>query len=290
MNLKIIIILPVHNRREITRKFLECLNDQTYKNWHLIMVDDGCTDGTVEMAESIIKNITVLKGNGNLWWAGSLQMAYNYLKKNRIFSQDDIICIMNDDTLIKNDYLLTAADVFSKSKGISIIVPSIAINNSNGEISSIGEWYDCKKMSFEHSNIIEKINCLSTWGLFIKFADFVQSGGFYPKLLPHYLSDFEYTFRQIKNGTKVISNEKLKITFFPEYSGFESPKMDNDFISYIKTVFSYKNKSNPFHWIVFVFLTTRFPYNFMNACKIVGLNIRKVSVVVYRNLKDIAGK
>ncbi|MCK5537931.1 MAG: glycosyltransferase family 2 protein, partial [Bacteroidales bacterium] len=37
----IYIILPVHNRKKITEKFIKCLVKQTYQDFKLILVDDG---------------------------------------------------------------------------------------------------------------------------------------------------------------------------------------------------------------------------------------------------------
>ena len=80
----IYILLPVHNRRELTRDFIDCLKAQTYQNFHLVLIDDGSTDGTDQMVRERIENLTVIRGNGDWWWAGSLQQGFNYLKKKAV--------------------------------------------------------------------------------------------------------------------------------------------------------------------------------------------------------------
>jgi len=52
MEKRIYILLPVHNRKEITEKFINCLNRQTFNNYQLVLIDDGCIDGTVDMIKS----------------------------------------------------------------------------------------------------------------------------------------------------------------------------------------------------------------------------------------------
>ena len=50
------ILLPVHNRREITKRFVECLKRQTLQDFQLILIDDGSTDDTVKIIKKLIKN------------------------------------------------------------------------------------------------------------------------------------------------------------------------------------------------------------------------------------------
>src|SRR5260221_8177346 len=40
------IILPTYNRSHLIRESIQSVFDQTYKNWELIIVDDGSTDET----------------------------------------------------------------------------------------------------------------------------------------------------------------------------------------------------------------------------------------------------
>jgi glycosyltransferase involved in cell wall biosynthesis len=64
---KIFILLPVYNRKDMTEKFIRCLKAQTYQNYHLVLIDDGSTDGTEEMVCSYIQDPTMIRGKGN-WW------------------------------------------------------------------------------------------------------------------------------------------------------------------------------------------------------------------------------
>ena len=42
------IIIPTYNRRELIKETLTSIQNQTYKNWECIIVDDGSTDNTKE--------------------------------------------------------------------------------------------------------------------------------------------------------------------------------------------------------------------------------------------------
>jgi len=47
------IVIPVWNRRELFEATLRNLREQTFADWECIVVDDGSTDGTVDMVSSL---------------------------------------------------------------------------------------------------------------------------------------------------------------------------------------------------------------------------------------------
>src|ERR1039458_2147123 len=104
MTEKVHILLPVHNRREITRRFVNCLKAQTHRGDHLILIDDGSTDGTTDMVRGEIEPVTVIRGDGDWWWAGSLQQGYEWLKTHEA-TWRDVALIINDDTEFASDFL-----------------------------------------------------------------------------------------------------------------------------------------------------------------------------------------
>ena len=46
----IYVVTAVHDRYRITEKFVENLLKQSYKDIHLLLVDDGSTDGTADIS------------------------------------------------------------------------------------------------------------------------------------------------------------------------------------------------------------------------------------------------
>lgn len=67
---KIEIVTPVHNRREETLQCLRSLArlDKTGLQVHIIIVDDGSTDGTAEAVHREFPDVQVIHGDGNLWY------------------------------------------------------------------------------------------------------------------------------------------------------------------------------------------------------------------------------
>src|SRR5574337_2198175 len=111
----IYILLRVHNRREVTRRFVKCLAGQSYPDYHLVLIDDGSTDGTAEMVKSAIAPVTVITGAGNWWWGGALHEGYTWLRKRNPLLTD-IVLIINDDTEFDGRLLEAAAAILGRQK------------------------------------------------------------------------------------------------------------------------------------------------------------------------------
>lgn len=64
------IIVPCYNQSMYMRETLDCLKKQTYQNWECVIVNDGSTDNTLEIAKEYVANdhryILVDKPNGGL--------------------------------------------------------------------------------------------------------------------------------------------------------------------------------------------------------------------------------
>ena len=55
------IILPTYNRGVLISRAIESILYQTYKNWELIIVDDGSTDNTKQIVYNFIKKDNRIK-------------------------------------------------------------------------------------------------------------------------------------------------------------------------------------------------------------------------------------
>jgi GT2 family glycosyltransferase len=80
-----------------------------------------------------------------------------------------------------------------------------------------------------------------------------EVGKFHPRLLPHYLSDYEFTIRAHRKGLKLITSADIAVKLDREQTGIRSLE-DLGFIDFIKRLFSKKYGCNPIYWSTFILL------------------------------------
>jgi GT2 family glycosyltransferase len=81
-------------------------------------VDDGSTDGTAEAISDQFKEGQLLRGDGTLWWTGSINLGIGHAMWQA--SADDAVLVINDDLEVDPDYL-AAIHWVSRSARTSLI-------------------------------------------------------------------------------------------------------------------------------------------------------------------------
>ena len=266
---KIYILLPIHNRREITRRFIECLKEQTYRQYQLVLIDDGSTDGTAEMVREQVRSLTVITGNGHWWWAGSLQQGYQWLRAQNP-PLTDVVLIINDDIEFDPDFLQKAVIALHDNPRTFLL--SQCYSRTTGQWIEAGIHVDWRRFSFEHASKEKPVNCMSTRGLFFRVEDFYTVGGFHPRLLPHYLSDYEFTIRADRKGMKLVTDPSVKIRLDESTTGYNRVETGS-FLRSVKTIFSRKSAINPITFSVFVALACPWPWKPLSWFRIMSLSL-----------------
>lgn len=281
------ILLPVHNRKSITQKWMRCLKKQTFQDFQLILIDDGSTDETDKMVMTYSLNTHIIYGDGSLWWAGALQKGYEYLSVKNL-NATDCVLLINDDVEFERDFLQTAINIMHSKNNTLLKAWSIdkySHKKWDGYIAA-----NLKKLTFHDVDNDSLVNCASTRGLFLKATDFISTGGFAYKKLPHYLSDYEFTIRAVQQGYKIYCDDTLQLVSDSKESGYNIIHYQTlrGFTNYF---FSVKCPNNPKYLINFVKLTaTNNFYKTFNIVKIIlksGIKICTALVFLLVGKKSI---
>jgi len=246
---RVLVILPVHNRRATTALFIRSLLAQTYTNWHLLLIDDGSTDGTADMVREEVANLTVLRGQGKWWWGGALHQGYRWLKQHPEH-HGDLVLIINDDTEFAPDFLDKAVRTMRPR---SLLLAQLY--NQAGEFVETGVRWEWRGLNWAATKETTGINCFSTRGLFLWARDFLEIGGFHPVLLPHYLSDYEFTMRAHRKGFSLVSSPDVFLRYNEHLTGIRDHD-EQGVVPYLKKTLSIKAASNPVYWTSFILMAS----------------------------------
>lgn len=96
------VIIPNFNGLENLKCVLASLSAQTVKDFGIIIVDNGSSDGSVEFVESNYKEAVIIKNGTNLGFSRAVNIGIKYsLEKNN----SDYIILLNNDIEVERDFM-----------------------------------------------------------------------------------------------------------------------------------------------------------------------------------------
>jgi glycosyltransferase involved in cell wall biosynthesis len=112
---KVSIIIPVYNRKNKIKKAIDSILKQTYKNWELIIVDDGSTDGLEKIIFPLLKKYSFIKyiRHSNRNTALSLNAGIK-------LSEGKFITFLDSDDEYENEHIKLRFEYFRKNKSVDL--------------------------------------------------------------------------------------------------------------------------------------------------------------------------
>jgi GT2 family glycosyltransferase len=210
----VFVVIPVHNRKHLTQKCLQCLANQEYQRHQTILVDDGSTDGTSEMVREEFPKVLIERGDGNLWWTGAVNRGIRAALARA--AQTDFVLLLNDDLEFDPDYLATIVKAglahprtLVGSVEVDINAPDTIVN---GGIRI--NWFTAGHTSFnrhKHLSTFPRdyqqtdVSYLTGRGTLIPISAFREIG-LYDELHFAQCGDPEFPARAKKNGYALMIN------------------------------------------------------------------------------------
>jgi GT2 family glycosyltransferase len=134
---RIAVLITCHNRREKTLACLDALFANRLSNdvsMHVILVDDGSTDGTSEGVRARYPSVEIIKGDGNLYWNNGMHSAFARAMEIGF----DAYLWLNDDTILYRtaiESLIHASQEARERGGCSAIVVGSAQDPETGSLT-----------------------------------------------------------------------------------------------------------------------------------------------------------
>ena len=250
------IVTPVFNRKDFTFNFLKSLRKQTFKDFKIIIVDDGSTDKTSEMIIDNFPEIILLQQEGDLWWSE----ATNIGVKHAIDMGASLIITINNDTLLEENLLQELSD-YSKLYPNNLLSPiglhhetNVLIDggwNINWKTAKYKNMLDLVDSSLE--NKFHTVNVSPARCLLIPVKVFEEIGFFDSLNFPQAVADFDFTTRATKAGFKVLVCHNAKIKIYPLDSGSVDIIINKSIKNYFLHLFGRKGLGNLKWFIIFSF-------------------------------------
>ncbi|RMG26296.1 MAG: glycosyltransferase family 2 protein [Bacteroidetes bacterium] len=208
----IYIVIPVFNRKEKTRNCLLSLRKQRKQDFRVIVVDDASTDGTAEMIADEFPEVILLKGTGNLWWTGSINLGIRHALS--LCEEQDYIMPLNDDLTVEEDYI-EKFYALSRAYPNSLIQSVVAIkDDGRARIHDGGiliNWFSAK---FSSKNVgkllsdfapghVEHVSTVTGRGVLIPQRVFREVGLYNEKHYQH-RGDTEFPIRARRAGYQLL--------------------------------------------------------------------------------------
>ena len=207
--MKILVILTCYNRKEKTNKCISSIvNADTDVNFEFIVVDDNSNDGTVELLNSLKNeyNITLLAGNGKLYYSGGMRKGMLYALNNAAQNYEYVM-LVNDDVDFKNNFLQSMVSK-SKEKGDAVIVGATC--DDDGNITYGAVKADGGKIKYRVVPLIVKNITCDTFNancVLIPYKAFLQAGPMDSHFL-HTAGDYDYGLTLSRMGYPIYTSNE----------------------------------------------------------------------------------
>jgi GT2 family glycosyltransferase len=250
-HLKVSVVIPAHNRRKIT---LECLAKLTNivvegASLDVIVVDDGSTDGTSAAIREKYPYVTLLRGNGSLWWSGATNLGVQYALKNNV----NYVLALNDDVEFEFDFIarmLETASEFSKAIVCGLICyeykRDIILSAGRYRSGFLGYKTPARHVNEDAKALNEQIlesELESGYAMLIPAELFKLIGFFDEKRFPHHMGDMDFVLRARKAGYHVLVNTRARLYTNPGKNYLFNMMVEKDVVAIVRSCFQIRSNA-----------------------------------------------
>lgn len=233
------VIMPAYNAEKFIADAIQSVVNQSYKNWELIIVDDGSTDNTAK----IIKDFAALHNQIKYFYQenGRQGKARNLGIKN---STGSYIAFLDADDLWVAEKLHVQINKFQSSKNIDLIfcngyqLIEQEVRNFDVTIKSI--WNSANFINFVAHNQIPILSVL------VKKKALLKAGGFSEKIEIQNTEDYHLWLKMLLNNScfQSIEDRLFYYRIHPNQVTYENKDTAKPIFNTLIDIYDFTNKSS----------------------------------------------
>jgi len=201
------ILIPVHNRLEMTRACLESIfaNADSSPSFEILVVDDGSTDGTAAYLDSLAPRVRALPSATRESFAQKMNRAAP-------LAHGEFLCLLNNDTLVTPGWLANLLAAAQRDSGIGV-VGNLQLTPGTERINHAGMVFDAQGNShhlyegqpadFWPARISREFQIVTAACWLVRKRVFLELGGFDPGYVNGF-EDVDFCLRARQSGYAIF--------------------------------------------------------------------------------------
>jgi GT2 family glycosyltransferase len=226
-SLSVALVVPTHNRKEKTLRFLAHMSEQTYAALQVVVVDAGSRDGTPEAVADRFPQAVVLPVAVRHFWAGATNAGVRYALE----AGYDYVLTINDDAVVQPNYVERLV-ALAKRHHICILGNQINYLADPDRIWALGTyttWGTRDFLRLAYSDLAQydlppevaeaeviAVDALPGNGVLVHHSVYRQVGLYNAVCLPHYHADSELVMRAVGQG--IAAYVTPQVVLFNDFS------------------------------------------------------------------------
>lgn len=205
---RVTLLVPVYNRREITRRFLTAMRTVDYPSLDVVIVDDGSPDGTAGMIAQEFPEVRLIRTPGDFWWSRCMNAGLREVLPGK----PDYVLTLNDDVTV--DPLFVRHLVGYALRHPRTLVGSVVYYQEQPD----RVWYAGGTIAWLRGELIHRTVVedheplwLTGMGVLIPGTVFTEIGLYDEQQFPQYVADAELSMRARAAGYHLAIEPQSRI-------------------------------------------------------------------------------
>ena len=206
------VIIPLYNQGKYLSDAIESVVNQSYRNWEVIIVNDGSTDDSLFIAQSLKERFS----NHPITLLDQPNRGKGVTRNNGVkASSGKYVCVLDADDQIASTYLETAAHLLEHNHEIGWITPKTLQFGRHNQI-----FYH-----FNYDFIVSLLVCPSPVSAIFRRSLWDELGGYLEDMTDR--EDWEFWIRAGEKGWVGKTTEKVEFLYRIQYRRFgERPEIN----------------------------------------------------------------